>query len=50
VGKGVRDLEIVNAAAEAFRGVIRGDSWREPYMPLQELDGEIAAGVEFWGP
>jgi GNAT superfamily N-acetyltransferase len=42
-------LEIVNAAAEAYRGVIPGDCWREPYMPLQELDGEIAAGVEFWG-
>jgi GNAT superfamily N-acetyltransferase len=42
-------LEIVNAAAEAYRGVIPADCWREPYMPLQELDGEIAAGVEFWG-
>jgi GNAT superfamily N-acetyltransferase len=42
-------LEIINAAAEAYRGVIPGDCWREPYMPLQELDAEIAAGVEFWG-
>jgi GNAT superfamily N-acetyltransferase len=42
-------LEIVNAAAEAYRGVIPADRWREPYMPLQELDREIAAGVEFWG-
>ena len=40
---------IVNAAAEAYRGVIPADRWREPYMPLEELDGEIAAGVEFWG-
>jgi len=30
---------IVNAAAEAYRGVIPADRWREPYMPLQELDG-----------
>ena len=25
------------------------DRWREPYMPLPELDREIAAGVAFWG-
>ena len=42
-------LEIVNAAAEAYRGVIPADRWHEPYMPPEELDGEIAAGVEFWG-
>jgi GNAT superfamily N-acetyltransferase len=42
-------LAIVNSAAEAYRGVIPADRWREPYMPLQELDGEIAAGVVFWG-
>jgi GNAT superfamily N-acetyltransferase len=40
---------IVNAAAEAYRGVIPADRWHEPYMSLQEFDGEIAAGVEFWG-
>ncbi|MEA2249167.1 MAG: hypothetical protein QOH46_3696 [Solirubrobacteraceae bacterium] len=42
-------LAIVNAAAEAYRGVIPADRWREPYMPLCELDDEIAAGVAFWG-
>jgi GNAT superfamily N-acetyltransferase len=42
-------LAIVNAAAEAYRGVIPADRWREPYMPQSELDGEIAAGVAFWG-
>jgi GNAT superfamily N-acetyltransferase len=42
-------LAIVNAAAEAYRGVIPADRWREPYMPAQELDEEIAAGVVFWG-
>jgi GNAT superfamily N-acetyltransferase len=42
-------LEIVNAAAEAYRGVIPADRWHEPYMPMDELDGEIAAGVAFWG-
>ena len=42
-------LEIVNAAAEAYRGVIPADRWREPYMDAAELDQEIAAGVRFWG-
>ena len=42
-------LAIVNAAAEAYRGVIPADRWREPYMPPDELDAEIAAGVAFWG-
>lgn len=41
-------LAIVNAAAEAYRGVIPADRWREPYMPREELDAEIAAGVAFW--
>jgi GNAT superfamily N-acetyltransferase len=42
-------LAIVNAAAEAYRGVIPADRWREPYMPADELDREIQAGVVFWG-
>jgi GNAT superfamily N-acetyltransferase len=42
-------LALVNAAAEAYRGVIPADRWHEPYMPAGELDGEIAAGVSFWG-
>src|SRR3712207_5138934 len=42
-------LAIVNAAAEAYRGVIPADRWHEPYMSAQELDREIAAGVRFWG-
>src|SRR5947207_8523032 len=42
-------LAIVNAAAEAYRGVIPDDCWHEPYMPARELESEIAAGVEFWG-
>jgi GNAT superfamily N-acetyltransferase len=42
-------LAIVNAAAEAYRGVIPADRWREPYMSADELDQEIAAGVAFWG-
>lgn len=42
-------LAIVNAAAEAYRGIIPQDCWHEPYMPVEELDGEIADGVQFWG-
>ena len=42
-------LAIVNQAAEAYRGVIPADRWHEPYMARRELDGEIAAGVAFWG-
>ena len=42
-------LAVINAAAEAYRGTIPPDRWHEPYMPLEELEAEIAAGVEFWG-
>jgi GNAT superfamily N-acetyltransferase len=42
-------LAIVNAAAEAYRGVIPPDRWHDPYMPADELERELAAGVRFWG-
>jgi GNAT superfamily N-acetyltransferase len=42
-------LSIVNAAAEAYRGVIPDDRWHEPYMAMDELESEIADGVVFWG-
>ena len=42
-------LAIVNAAAEAYRGVIPDDCWHEPYMSAAELDRGIEAGVVFWG-
>jgi GNAT superfamily N-acetyltransferase len=42
-------LAIINDAAEAYRGVIPADRWHEPYMSRRELDGEIDAGVAFWG-
>jgi len=41
-------LAIVNEAANAYRGVIPVDRWHEPYMPADELAGEIAGGVVFW--
>jgi GNAT superfamily N-acetyltransferase len=40
---------IINAAAEAYRGVIPADRWHEPYMPAEQLAADIAAGVRFWG-
>jgi GNAT superfamily N-acetyltransferase len=42
-------LAIINAAAEAYRGVIPADCWHEPYMASIEFDAEVAAGVVFWG-
>jgi GNAT superfamily N-acetyltransferase len=42
-------LAIINAAAEAYRGVIPPDRWHEPYMSRTELQREIDSGVEFWG-
>ena len=42
-------FSIVNEAAQAYRGEIPPDCWKEPYMPLEELRQELADGVEFWG-
>lgn len=42
-------LAIINAAAEAYRGVIPADRWHEPYMPADELAAEMADGVTFSG-
>lgn len=41
--------EIVNDAAQAYKGVIPDDCWHEPYMTKKELRHEIAEGVNFWG-
>ena len=41
-------LAIINDAAQAYRGVIPADRWREPYMPPDELEKDIAEGVTFW--
>ena len=42
-------LAIINDAAQAYRGVIPPDHWREPYMSTDQLDAEVAAGVTVWG-
>ena len=41
--------EIINDAAQAYKGVIPADRWHEPYMTKEELRREIQQGVEFWG-
>lgn len=41
--------EIVNEAAQAYKGIIPSDRWHEPYMSRDELRHEIDAGVTFWG-
>lgn len=41
--------EIINDAAQAYKGVIPEDCWREPYMSIDELRHEIDSGVAFWG-
>ena len=41
--------EIINEAAQAYKGIIPDDRWKEPYMPMDELRQEMDAGVEFWG-
>lgn len=41
--------EIINAAAQAYRGVIPADRWTDPYMPPEHLRREVTEGVIFWG-
>ena len=41
--------DIINDAAQAYRGIIPADRWQEPYMSGEELRHEIDEGVVFWG-
>ena len=41
-------LEIINDSALAYKDVIPKDCWHHPYMPLGELEAEIANGVRFY--
>jgi len=41
--------EIINDAAQAYKGIIPPDRWKDPYMPKDELRHEIDDGVVFWG-
>lgn len=40
-----RILTIINDAAQAYRGVIPDDRWKEPYMPAGDLAEELAADI-----
>ncbi len=42
-------FQIINDAAQAYRGVIPEDRWHEPYMSEAELKQELQDGVVFWG-
>jgi N-acetylglutamate synthase-like GNAT family acetyltransferase len=41
--------DIINDAAQAYKGLIPADRWHEPYMSQDQLQQEIDAGVNFWG-
>jgi GNAT superfamily N-acetyltransferase len=40
---------VINDGAQAYRGIIPDDRWKDPYMSIDELKKEIADGVVFWG-
>ena len=42
-------FEIINDAAQAYRGTIPADCWQEPYMQKAELAHQMETGVGFWG-
>jgi len=42
-------LKVINDAAQAYKGIIPDDRWKEPYMSADELREEIEAGVRFFG-
>lgn len=42
-------FDIINDAAEAYRGVIPEDRWNDPYMSAEHLQGEMDSGVVFSG-
>ncbi len=42
-------LSIINDAAQAYKGRIPADRWKEPYMSREYLQHELHAGVRFWG-
>jgi N-acetylglutamate synthase-like GNAT family acetyltransferase len=42
-------FEIINDAAQAYKGIIPEDRWHEPYMSRAQLAREMGDGVAFWG-
>jgi N-acetylglutamate synthase-like GNAT family acetyltransferase len=41
--------EIINDAAQVYKGVIPADRWHDPYMSKSHLRDELKAGINFWG-
>ena len=44
-----RIYEIINDGAQAYKGVIPEEYWKEPYMSRDELRSELEEGIEIWG-
>jgi RimJ/RimL family protein N-acetyltransferase len=44
-----RIYEIINHAAQAYKGVIPAEYWNEPYMSRGELRHELDDGIVMWG-
>ncbi|RZN40533.1 MAG: N-acetyltransferase [Methanophagales archaeon ANME-1-THS] len=44
-----RILEVINDGAQAYKGIIPADRWKEPYMSADELEGDLKAGLTFFG-
>ena len=42
-------FSIINDAARAYQGIIPADRWHEPYMPMAELEAQLAEGIAFSG-
>ena len=42
-------LSVINDGAQAYKGIIPADRWKEPYMSADELTEELEAGVTFFG-
>jgi N-acetylglutamate synthase-like GNAT family acetyltransferase len=40
--------EIINNGAQAYKGVIPAEYWKEPYMSRDELRGELDGGIAMW--
>jgi len=44
-----RIYQIINNAAQAYKGNIPAEYWKEPYMSRDELRHELDEGIEMWG-
>ena len=42
-------LNVVNDAAQAYKGAIPADCWKQPYITAKELKDELERGVKFYG-